>query len=157
MDFQEDTIDGKNTLHATITVAFQPGTDQREALGPLKLDNSETGPLPTSIYDIAPYRVERRRPTFSGHVVEELNLTRVAVYKSSDVLMLLAAGLAASEAIPRSLPVWSTFNSRLNKKNDQSAKLNHLSIAPPRCTSSRVLLPADDDARNGEDPTHSER
>lgn len=46
VDFQKDTIDGKNTLHATVMVAFQPGREVVRLRSPLRVNFEQSGSLP---------------------------------------------------------------------------------------------------------------
>ena len=50
IDFQEDTVDGRNTLQGIITVAFQPGKTYETPLQTLEMDPIKSGSLLVSIY-----------------------------------------------------------------------------------------------------------
>lgn len=50
IDFQEDTVDGRNILHGTITVAFQPGKTYETPLQTLAMDPMKSDCLLVSIY-----------------------------------------------------------------------------------------------------------
>lgn len=111
----------------------------------MDLDHSQTGSLPASIYEIANYGVERRKATLSGLPTEDLVLTRAGVHKRMDILVLLATGLAALKVTPRSLPVWSAFNSRLIKEtssvsNTVISPLPHLDAPAPEYSSLLTMM-----------------
>ena len=50
IDFQEDTVDGRNTFHGTITVAFQPGKTHTATSPILEVDSTKSESLPETIY-----------------------------------------------------------------------------------------------------------
>ena len=114
IDFQEDTVDGKGTFHGTVTVAFQPGPSSPSELEPLKFHSDAAEPLPAAIYEVSPCPMNRSlKPKLPQLSFEKPRLESAENSKDKDTLVLLSFGIAALKDLPRSMPSWSAFNSRL--------------------------------------------
>ncbi len=114
IDFQEDTTDGKGTFHGTVTVAFQPGPSSPSELEPLKFHSDAVEPLPVAIYEVSPCPMNRSlKPKLPQLSIEKPRLESAENSKDKDTLVLLSFGIAALKDLPRSMPNWSAFNSRL--------------------------------------------
>ena len=114
IDFQEDTVDGKGTFHGTVSVAFQPGPSSPSELEPLKFHYDAAEPLPAAIYEVSPCPMNRSlKPKLPQLSFEKPRLENAENCKDKDTLVLLSFGIAALKDLPRSMPSWSAFNSRL--------------------------------------------
>lgn len=116
IDFQEDTVDGRNTFHGTITVAFQPGKTHTATSPILEVDSTKSESLPETIYSHQKVIIDRScKSKIKIHVPQVVHPNEKQSTEQ-DILFLLAAGYSALKDLPRTMPVWSAMNSRLQSE-----------------------------------------
>ena len=117
LDFTEDTPDGKRTLHATVLVAYQSATDDKETITDLMLDESdEPMRIPDTVYELIPCSVQsnakpllRNLPRNSQEFITKESLTHARV---ADISWLLGReqSMTCSNLLQGGL-TWSAHNS----------------------------------------------